>query len=47
MIAGLGNHVFAELGGGRALALQVELARGPLPEWATTSRGRRRWASPP
>ena len=32
MIAGLGDHILAQLGGGRALALQVELARGPLLE---------------
>ena len=32
VIAGLGDHVLAQLGGRRGLALQVELARGPLAE---------------
>ena len=32
IIAGLGDHVLAELGRGRGLALKVEFARGPLLE---------------
>ncbi len=32
VIAGLGDHVLPELGRGRRLALEVELARGPLAE---------------
>ena len=32
VIAGLGDHVLAQLGGRGAFALEVELARGPLPE---------------
>ena len=30
--AGLGDHILAQLGGRGGLALEVELARGPLPE---------------
>ena len=32
VITGLGDHVLAQLGGRGAFALEVELARGPLPE---------------
>ena len=32
VVTGLGDHVLAELGRGRGLALEVELARGPLLE---------------
>ena len=32
VVAGLGDHILAQLGCGRRLPLEVELARGPLAE---------------
>ena len=42
MIAGLGDHVLAQLGCRGAFALEVELARGPLPEMGDDEA----WAQP-
>ena len=48
VIAGLGDHILAQLGGRGGLALEVELARGPLPEMGDDqARAAAAAASPP